>query len=391
MTNVRLDGAQVLENDLLKPYQVPTGYYDRFFTQVWNPPFMAYTSVSGIGTSALSPPNYPPAVYRNPAAPFDLLQQGLTIPGDYDFVLRAVAMPSDMCRRFQLYTPGMSRLFDLPLDLPPSTGTPENTPIFMPVIPEIIYPANSQIVFDLLGMKPEAFAGTTPIGTPPTAAANQIYYRAGVSDPVRIYTGQLVFYGVQRYRGNLRNPAESSYAYQEKSFSYHATFNHNFSQFAATAVPVLTFSTQPLRLRVPIRNYDFELRRINFSMPNLSTYSFATPGPGSWGGIEAGPMEGFRVQIYDGADQPLSGGYSGFQNTGIGPNGTGMQPKYWGYQLQIAGLAPTNNITLPCPPILYPQNSQITIDVLSMLGPQNLPANNPVTITFDGVQRVPSN
>lgn len=386
MTTVQLDSIDALATDLLKPYQIPDGYYDRFCALVWNPPVNAYTSNSGFPATVLNPTNFPPEPYFS-TTNNDIYRQGVVIDGDYDFILRAVGLPSDLCEKFQLYTSGMSEVFRLPIPVPsPSVQGPIT---IMPVYPEIVYPAKGQIVFDLIDFNMAAFAGG---GAPSVASgSNNIQNDPFTSSPVRMFTGQLVFYGVKRYRGNLRNPAITPYSYIEKPYQYQIQFNHNFSQFSATAGPVIRYTSAPKTFSRQVVNYPFELRQISFVLPDVANYVFPAPFAGSWGGTEAGNFETFRMQLYDAANNPLSTGSNNATGTGAAANNNGMNPKFWAYQIQTtqANSVPIVNVTLPCPPVLYPQDSQIRVDILSLLGILDTTVTNNVTILFNGVQRIP--
>jgi hypothetical protein len=386
MTTIQLDSIDALQTDLLKPYQIPDGFYDRFCALTWNPPMSAYTSNAGFGVNVLSPVSFPPEPYLSTTND-DVYRQGVVIDGDYDFILRAIALPSNVCGKFQLYTPGMSQVFRTPITVPPQ-GNIQPLKI-IPVIPEIVYPAKGQIVFDLIDYNMSAFAGS---GAPAVrCATNNIQYNAATSNPVRMYTGQVVFYGVKRYRGNLRNPAITPYDYTEKPYQYKIEFNHNFSQFTAAAGPVVTYNSAPKTFTTQIVNYPFELRQISFVLPDPANYAFTSPGAGTWGGVESGDFDTFRMQLYDAANNPMSTGSNNAIGTGAAANNNGMNPEFWAYQITTtaAGIAQIRNVTLPCPPVLYPQDSQIRIDILSLLGILNPAVTNNVTVVFNGVQRMP--
>jgi len=390
MLTANLDAFEGFQTDLLPPYQIPDGYYDRFCAQVWNPPFSAYTANAGFGAgSVLTPAGFPPSPYFEAATipAVNLLAQGLYIGGDYDFILRAIGLPEQMGGSFQLYTPGLNKVFGLPI---PVRGPNQNNNEVIPVIPEIVYPSGSQITFDLLGIDLSVFGAPGLIGL--DNPANNIH-STGADNPVRIFTEQLVFYGVKRFRGNLRNPAISAYEYRERPYTYRAPFNLNFSQFTATAAPVIRYSDSPTILRVPITNYDFELRRIRVATVGTAGFVFATPAAGTWGGLNSGAFDTFRMQMYDAANNRLTEGASVNNSGPYTADGNGMQPKFWSYEMAYpfgSNAVVNNNTTLPCPPVMYPKDSEIRIDIRSMLAPQVLPATNNIVILLEGVQRIPN-
>jgi hypothetical protein len=196
------------------------------------------------------------------------------------------------------------------------------------VLPEKLYPVNTQIVFDLF---------QTLRANNPCASA--------------IYTSYIAFFGVKRlsvdrgYRSNT-----TAYQYREKKYSY--SINFTLTNAAGTG---------PIRQSQLIDNYDFELQRIAISYANT---------PGNTGTLTA---DDFLIQLYDSnmhqlSDLPLNQSYINNGRTSFA--------------------VPTKFQSIfPCPSIVFPAGSAITFDITSLLCSTSVPQS--YNIIFEGIWRIP--
>lgn len=386
MTTVSLDGMNSLKSLILPPYQIPDGYYDVPFCFVWNPPFFGY-STSDVFFITIQPPVIPPPWIntQNGSATETLLNQTVLIDNNCDYILRAVALPSDLCGQFQLYTPTGERVFGQPIACPalpaPTDAIPE--PKIVPILPELVYPAQGAIRFDLLNLR--------------LVRNNVVDPADGGLASIAIGTGQLVFYGVKRFRGWNRYPAVSDRPYKEVNYTYRCEFNFDFTNVTYTEITVhpnasISIGEQDTTFRVPITNFDFELRRIQIQVPQAGSYvadPLSTDPSDQWNAEPSSAFEAFRLQFYDAVENPLSGGGNG---TAVNTD-NGMSPKYWAYKAVTSedgfDNEESDGLTLPCPPVLYPRDGQIRIDVMPLISAQLPPVDKPVVILLHGVQRMP--
>jgi hypothetical protein len=193
-------------------YTTPDGYGDYYFCYVYNP--AANGLVSGESYSYL---------------PIEIQ--------DDIFILRAwggaesclsTASTVSTWGKIQLYDAQTRLFFDLPVSVfsPFSTGTA--------VLPEKEFPANSALRFDL---------SNTSLSQDSTST---------------VPTSQLAFHGVRRAKGRASDPTPSPYPYREQDFTI---------PFTAQLVNPATASGPgaPTQFTVPIQDYDFELRRIEYA------------------------------------------------------------------------------------------------------------------------------
>jgi hypothetical protein len=200
----------------------------------------------------------------------------------------------------------------------------------MVVLPEVKYPVNGNIRFDLTNI-------------------TQALAAAGLA------ASQLVFSGVRRRPGDISDPAPSSYKYYEKPFSFPYTLSiNNYGIVGGVIQP----SVQSI---IPVTEYDFELRRVELSLQSTDQTSQ------------------FKILLYNQdwrqtANLPVLSNLFCHINPTVH---TGGEP-FSGRELSFQ----------PCPPLLYRVNSVIRFDIFSLLvSPTALPQT--FQLLFNGVRRIP--
>ena len=255
----------------------------------------------------------------------------LSIPiiDGYDLIVRRVkGLPSvvDISQKtgkWQMKSAGSVYLSNLPMAVGFNATEVLNEWL---VIPEITYPHSSQIQFDLHN----TLRDTNPGGGP------------------TIYRAQVAFCGVRRRQGI---PPVAGYNYFLRPYIYNQTVTITTAQQASAGVfnPYQSVFTQ-------IADFDFELWAIQVDQPDNTSPSCA-------------------IVLYDAAHVALS-------NIPIIVTYL-IEPSPWGVVLADtdASIGALN------PPLVYPQQSNIQLDVYSLLQAGQLPAT--LTFRFIGAQRKP--
>lgn len=201
----------------------------------------------------------------------------------------------------------------------------------MVVLPEIEYPDNGNLRFDLRNV-------------------TQVLAATG------LLKSQLVFTGVRRRPNVISDPAPSNYRYREERFSYPYTLSINNYGIVGGVIQ------SPVQVIIPISEYDFELRRCELSLQSSdqSSQFKITLYNQDWRQVSNKPVLSnlffhLNPQIHTGGEPFESAGELGF----------------W-----------------PSPPLMYRVNSVIRFDIYSLLvSPTALPQT--FHIVFDGVRRIP--
>lgn len=210
-----------------------------------------------------------------------------------------------------------------------------------PVVPEKIYRANTAIQFDLTDV--------LRAGTPCVSGGGTIYW------------SQIAFCGVKRFPVQQGYAlGRTGYAYRPLRYSYNLSLNVNWGYWAAAAS---TQQAPAQRFTIGMEQYDFELMRIKICPASGAAGALTTPD--------------FQVVIYDAnmhqlSDHPVNQSYV---NAGkVAPN-----------------QAAPYQAVFPIPTLVYPQASNITLDVYSLLcnADARLPAGVKYSLMFEGVWRVP--
>lgn len=221
------------------------------------------------------------------------------------------------------------------------TGSERSSAPFVPgnnygVAPELLYPGESQIGFDLITVARAAIA----CGADPILAAARIGFQ-----------------GVRRRRALASFAVghfESAYRYYEIPFSY--SFPLSVDWFHYVVAP----NTESVRsFGLLISNYDFELQTIRVTRTN---------------GVAAGTVpttEEFSAAFYD------ASGYNRLSS--------GMLPLSWWNQRRAANF----NSVFPVPSMVYPVGTEIRFDIQSNICNTDPDFPRTYQIDFQGVARKP--
>lgn len=206
-------------------------------------------------------------------------------------------------------------------------GTSANQFANMVVTPELWYPDNSYIRMDLQTLA---------------------LIVAGVEGGLTTYASQMVFTGAKRKPNATSDPVPSAYKYYEKPYSIPYTLSIN--NYASTG-GVLNV---PLQVQIPIENFDFELRRIEFAQQFDQQSSQ------------------FKVTLYDNNKMARSNSpVLSNMFFHLDPQENSGEFNFW-----------------PCPPILFPVDGAMYFDIWSLLfSPTVLPQT--FQLMFHGVRRIP--
>jgi hypothetical protein len=200
----------------------------------------------------------------------------------------------------------------------------------MVVLPEVKYPVNGNIRFDLTNI-------------------TQTLATSGLN------ASQLVFSGVRRRANAVSDPAPSSYKYYEKPFSYPYTLSiNNYGIVGGVLQPSVQFI-------IPVTEYDFELRRVELELQSSNQTSQ------------------FKILLYNQdrrqvANLPVLSNLFCHINSSVQGGGEPFAGKELAF--------------FPSPPLLYRVNSVIRFDIFSLLvSPTALPQT--FQLLFNGVRRIP--
>ena len=179
------------------------------------------------------------------------------------------------------------------------------------------------------------------------------------------------FQGVKRRVGVPNNAP--NYNYYEKPYTYVLSFTQNWMYLEPPYSTLMPSANQSFFTR--INNWDFELQCIEFS----ADYNTVNTG--------ATAYQGYMVRLYDQNSFALMKDFVHYRwlsyNGGYAGNTAGPLPA------QPSAL-PWYPNCFPCPPVIYEKNSNIQIDILSLLDTATTGFNSqPQTINFRGVNRIP--
>lgn len=203
-----------------------------------------------------------------------------------------------------------------------------------PILPEKVWDIGANIYFDLYSVT----RSFLPCGQTP------------------IYASQIAFTGVKRYApgAGLDQPHTSARPFHRKPQTYVLPLAITWAHFDAggTIMPVRQYTQI-------IENYDFELYAIRVSQPSSPT---------------ALVLPDFSITLYDAHRQATSN--------------SPVPIWYLNSARPTARTASLFLVSFPCPPLVYPVNSRILLDVQSNLCAPSLPQN--YAIDFVGAWRIPS-
>lgn len=240
----------------------------------------------------------------------------LALQGDSDFILRRITGIQTV-----VSTTGQFRFRNA------NGAYAQSAPVFAGansrvVCPEKIYPYDTAIRFDLLNVA-----------------------RQSVACAPTIYTSFLAFQGVKRFPTNESGYPSGRSAYQYREYKWAYELDFTLSVFSGA---------NPVRLVMPVNNFDFELMRVSVCRSDGTAVS--TPD--------------FGLFLYD----PNVHAFSNL-------------PLNVDFVNNAFARFPSQKSVFPVPSVLYPTGSQIILDIYSYLcedgGAQDY------QILFDGLQRLP--
>ena len=323
-------------------YQPPVGFVDEPFTFVYD----AFANGLTDGQT-----------YRN---------QAVYIPGGYDFVLRRiVGIDSVLAPTGQFQWRGSNQ--ENTTSVPVTCGTALRSQL---VVPEVFFPQQSQIAFDLYNVSRR--------------------FGFGNAAGAKVYQAQIGFQGVRRRRvGPMPTPGN----FKRVPFQLLLPVTTYTQAGVVTADGGATFGPQSIggaiSANLTVSNYDIEIHMIQCVDTN---YNGVQVGAGT---IPNG-LNWFAVIPYNAARTALSSGYvlsqfisdsTPFGQSSVGTIGTIQSPTL---------VSPTlYNVGAVVPPLLYPQETQVKFDLVSLLG--NYTAtydwagdpNKILNIVLTGYQRIP--
>lgn len=300
-------------------YRPPAGYYDFPYIYV-----VSFDEIVAAGGS-------------DPLLGKDFILNQRTLQGDSLFVLRKVTrFPVDTTDDFMLYTPEQNQRFSKRIN-----GVAETV---FPVVPEAVHPPSGSVYYDVAGW----------------ASSTQLSF--GGIGPY-LFTSQILFQGVRRFRGDLINPQPSGYQYSEKPFSYTYDLTLDWTYLEP---PYANLSPAPRRqFQIPVQDHDFELQRISVVQRD------GVGGPKVTNNIDS---PSFRVTLYDPDRREMM-----------------SEPVY----VAAINQSMKGNSRLfpafPVPSMVYRANGQILFDVVSHLDDPvggGVPAAVEYSVVFHGVRRV---
>lgn len=289
-------------------YKTPIGYEDTFFQYVYDP--QTLITVPQTGTTQMN--------------------VGVKV-SDGDFYFRFWSGINTIADQLQIYDILKRQYASAPMLLGKASNAGYGQ---MVVLPEVLYPYNADIRFDLYNYNPTI---------------------VGMDGALKIYASQMVFSGVRRKPAAILR-SEPTNRYKEVRFSYTHTLTIN--RYASTGGVL----NQPQRIMIPITQYDFELRRIELALQSQ------------------GQTSQFKMLLYNQdkrqvASQPVLSNLLCHLNpvvqTGGEPYSSAGELGFW-----------------PCPPMPYRVDSVLQFDVHSLLvSPTVLPQT--FQLLFDGVRKIP--
>ncbi len=287
-------------------YKTPVGWEDTFFQYVVD----AQSTPLSNGT--------------------DKMQVGVQL-NDGEFFLRYWAGLPTIAEKLQIYDWLQRQFASGPMLLGNGSNAGYGQ---MVVLPEVRYPHNGNVRFDLYNIQQQV---------------------AGVDGALTVYASQMVFSGVRRREAPLLQSSQAQ-RYKEVRFSYPYTLTiNNYASSGGALLP-------PIRIQIPITEYDFELRRIELGLQSQ------------------GQSSQFKMLLYNQdkrqvANLPVLSNLLCHLNpriqTGAEPFASSGELGFW-----------------PCPPMPYRVNSVLQFDIFSLLfAPTVLPQT--FQLLFDGVRRIP--
>jgi hypothetical protein len=240
--------------------------------------------------------------------------------------------------RFSDYRPLTATSYD-------NTGYPMNSDL--PIAPELAWPPNSQIVFGLSGIK--------------------LRYNQSVpaTDANTVPLSQLLFQGVRRFPSQAPDNRILRQGWEERYYAYPLSIAINWPYWQGGLAA--NGRSAPVRYYVNVQNWDFELLEVR-------TYFDAIPHTCH----HPGAPEVAQVILYDWSLTALMNAPVNLNAINSAVNVSPLGGMYAPGMFAGSGAL--------CPSIIYPNRSNITLDVYSMLNQNNIPSQT-LTIVFVGRRR----
>lgn len=240
-----------------------------------------------------------------------------------DFILRRVCGRPNVAGAMRYYGADgrtmASRVYSMPRD--------------QVVVPEHIFPPDSQIKFDL----DTVLRGNWPY--------------IGIPGSIPNYWSQLGFQGVRRFYG--QKAVESTYPFYTKPYTITNQFNITWAGRTAPAYQIVDV---PRQFNVQVENYDFELHRITATIIKNAVVP-----------VEVVVDAAMKLRLYDAWGKAM-------MNEPV-------------LDVFLTENGPDWNSCFPVPTMMYPAGSEIKFDVQSLLLDTEVPAQ--INLEFHGVQRYP--
>ena len=335
-----------MSNDVC--YQPPVGHVDEFYMFVVD------------------------AFQNNYATGKNYINQSVYIPGGYDFVLRRIvgldSVLAPTTGKFQFRGPNQENVFSAPIVAASAMRD-------QLIVPEIFYPQNSQIAFDLYNTQIRFVYGQNLVG-------------CGLNTEVQV--GQIGFAGVRRRQvGPMPTPGNFKRIPWQKTLVLQTYAQPQLIGLAS--IGTLNFGPQNLLKTISgymnIDNYDTEVHMIQCVDINPDDLS---PGPG----VIPNGLNWFAIIPYNAARTALTSAYVmsqyisdsiPFGAPSVGTVNTVQDPTLASPTLYGMGAV--------VPPLIYPKDSQFKLDAVSLIGncesPYDWDIGGNLTVVLTGFQRVP--
>jgi hypothetical protein len=327
-------------------YQAPVGYVDEFYMYVWD----------SFQNNAVNGRTY--------------LNQAVYIPGGFDFVLRRIvgldSVLAPTTGKFQFRGANQENNYSAPIV---ASGAMRDQLI----VPEMFYPQQSQIAFDLYNVEQRFVYGQSFVG----CGAN-----------VEIICGQIGFAGVRRRRiGAMPTPGK----FKRIPFQTTLTIPVYPQPNVLAAAGGSKFGPQTIGNAVSgnltFSNYDVEVHMIQCVDINPDDIA---PGPGT---IPSG-LNWFAVIPYNSSRTALTSGYvmSQYLSDAV-PFGAPSVGSVNEVQDPTLASPTLYGMGAVVPPLIYPKETQFRMDAVSLVGncetPYDWDTGGNLTVVLTGFQRIP--
>lgn len=294
------------------------------------------------------------------------LNQTVYIPGGYDFVLRRiVGIDSVLATSGQFQWRGSNQ--ENTSSAPITCGTALRDQL---IVPEVFFPQTSQIAFDLYNVSKR--------------------FGFGNAAGAKVFQAQIGFQGVRRRRvGPMPTPGK----FKRVPFILTLPVNTYAQASVTSAGGGATFGAQSvgndISVNLTVSNYDIEIHMIQCIDTNFAAAIGA--------GVIPSGMNWFALIPYNAARTALSSAYvlSQFISDGV-PFGQSSVGAVGEAQDEVLVSKTLYGVGAVVPPLIYPQETQVKFDLVSLLGNYTATydwaadATNKITyITLTGFQRVP--